>query len=65
MAQEFYFGTMSAVGIDLLKNQFPSLFWMAHLKNATVHAIVSCNGDLYHWNLTFVRSLNDWEEDNI
>jgi len=48
-----------------LKTQFPNLFRMTHLKNATVHEVVSWNGDICHWNLTFVRSLNDWEEDSI
>ena len=45
-----------------LKTQFPSLFKMARYKNAMVHDVVSWNGDVYHWNLTFVRSLNNWEE---
>jgi len=34
-------------------------------KNATVHDVISWNGDVHHWNLTFVRSLNDWEEGSI
>jgi len=38
---------------------------MARLKVATEHDAVSWNGDICHWNLTFVRSLNDWEEDSI
>ena len=48
-----------------LKTQFPSLFRMAHLMNAMVREVVSWNGDICHWNLTFVRSRNDWEEDSI
>ena len=47
-----------------LKNLFPDLFRMTRLKYATVKA-VSWNGDISHWNFTFVRSLNDWEEDSI
>jgi len=38
---------------------------MAHLMNAMVREVVSWNGDICHWNLTFVRSRNDWEEDSI
>ena len=48
-----------------LKTQFPSLFRMARHKNATVLDVVFWNGDVYHWDLSFVRSLNDWEEDSI
>ena len=48
-----------------LKTQFPSLFRMTHLKNAMVDEVVSWNVDICHWNLTFVRSLNDWEEDSV
>jgi len=35
------------------------------LKYATIKEVVSWNGDISHWNLTFVRSLNDWIEDSI
>ncbi|KAJ8428602.1 hypothetical protein Cgig2_025262 [Carnegiea gigantea] len=38
---------------------------MTRLKYATVKEVVSWNCDISHWNLTFVRSLNDWEEDGI
>ena len=48
-----------------LKTQFPNLFRMARHKNAMVHDMIFWNGDVYHWNLTFVRSLNDWEEGSI
>jgi len=30
-----------------------------------IKEVVAWNGDISYWNLTFVRSLNDWEEDNI
>ena len=40
-----------------LKTQLPNLFKMAHLKNVTVHDVVSWIGDICHWNLTFVRLL--------
>ena len=48
-----------------LKSQFPSLFRIARFKDATIQEVVSRNGDTSHWNLTFVRSLHDWEEDSI
>ena len=38
---------------------------MAHLKYAAVKIVVSWNGDISYWNLNFVRSLNDWEDDSI
>ena len=52
-------------GDRLLKTLFPDLFRMARLKYATVKEVVSWNGDISHWNLTFVRSHNDWEENSI
>jgi len=42
-----------------LKTLFPDLFRMARLKYATVQEVVSWNGDISHWNLAFVRNLND------
>jgi len=48
-----------------LKTLFSDLFRMARLKYVTVQEVVSWNGDISHWNLTFVRNLNDWEEDSI
>jgi len=47
------------------KDSISLSFKMAHSKNAMVHEVVSWNGDICHWNLTFVRNLNDWEEDSI
>jgi len=38
---------------------------MARLKYATVKEVVSWNGDVSHWDLIFVRSLNDWEDDSV
>ena len=38
---------------------------MARLKNATVKEVLSWNGDVSHWDLNFVRNLNDWEEDSV
>jgi len=48
-----------------LKTQFPDIFRMIGFKYASVQEVVSKNGDTRHWNLTFVRSLNDWKKDNI
>jgi len=47
------------------KDFFSDLFRMAGLKYVTVKEVVSWNGDINHWNLTFVRSLNVWEEDSV
>jgi len=30
-----------------------------------VQQVVSCNGDQNHWNITFLRSLKDWEEECV
>ena len=38
---------------------------MALLKEATVHGVVSWNGDQSHWNIAFSRSPNDWEEESV
>ena len=49
-------------GDQPLKIQFPNLLRMALLKDATLHDVVSWNGDQSHWSVTFSRSPNDWEE---
>ena len=61
----FRAGVPSLMGINLLRLNFSVFFRVAHLKNAKVHEVVSYNGDICHWNLIFVRSLNDMEEDSI
>jgi len=48
-----------------LKTIFPDLFRMARLMYATVQEVISWNSHISHWNLTFVRNLNDWEDDSI
>ena len=30
-----------------------------------MHEVLSWNGGEYHWNITFARRLNDWEEEII
>jgi len=35
---------------------------MASYGNAAVQQVVSWNGDQNHWNISFLRSPNDWEE---
>ena len=52
-------------GEQPLMSQFPILFRMASLKEATVQEILSWNGNVHFWDITFTRSPNDWEEDNI
>jgi len=48
-----------------LRTLFLDLFRITGLKYAAVQEVVSWNGDISHWNLTFVRNLNDWEKDSI
>jgi len=48
-------------GEQPLEVQFPNLFKMACLRDATVREVLSCNGCQYHWNTTFTRSPNDWD----
>jgi len=38
---------------------------MAQLKEAIVHEVVSWNGDQFHWNITFLRRPNNWEEEVV
>ena len=52
-------------GEQPLKDHFPDLFRMARFKDATVNHVVSWNGDQCHWNITFSRSPNDWEEESV
>ena len=52
-------------GDQPLKVEFPNLFRLARLRDARVHDIYSWNGTQHHWDITFARSPNDWEEDSI
>jgi len=45
--------------------QFPNLFRMARLRDAMVHDVSSWNGTRHHWDISFTKSLNDWEEESI
>ena len=38
------------------------LFRMVRLKETMVQDMVPWNGYVNHWNLTLVRSLNDWDK---
>jgi len=38
---------------------------MVHFKDATVQQVASWNGDQNHWNIIFLRSPNDWEEESV
>ena len=48
-----------------LNFQVSELFRLALLKEATVHDVVSWKGDQSHWNITFSRSPNDWQEESV
>ena len=52
-------------GENSLKSQFPDLFRLARFKDATVYQMLSWNGEQIHWNLSLVRSPNDWEEESV
>ena len=36
---------------------------MAHLKEATAQEVVFWNDTQHHWNISFWRNSNDWEEE--
>jgi len=38
---------------------------MDQLRDATVHQMLSWNREQIHWNLSLVRSPNDWEEESV
>jgi len=38
---------------------------MTLLKEATMHDVVSWNGDQSHWNVTFSRCPSDWKEESV
>ena len=46
-------------GDQPLKVQFPNLFKLARLRDATVHDVYSWNGTQHHWDITFTRRPND------
>ena len=52
-------------GMQPLKDHFSDLFRMARRKDATVNQVVVWNGDQCHWNMTFSRDPNDWEEESV
>ena len=52
-------------GESSLKSQFPNLFRIACFKEATVDQMFSRNGEHVHWDLSLVRSTNDWEEESV
>jgi len=52
-------------GEQPLKVQFPNLFRIACTRDATVHELLSWNWGQSQWNITFIRRLNDWEEESI
>ena len=52
-------------GESALKSQYPNLYRMARFKEATMDQMFSRNGEHIHWDLSFVRRLNDWEEENV
>ena len=52
-------------GESALKSQFPVLYRLARFKEATVDQMLSRSGEHIHWDLSFVRRLNDWEEESV
>jgi len=65
MGLKFCFGMICGVAINLSKDQFPDLFKMARFSDATVRQMVSWNGNQNRWNIIFLRSPSDWEEESI
>jgi len=57
------FGRMFGLVI-VLNTQFLDLFRMTHFKVVTVHQMISWYGDQIHWDLSLLRSPNDWKEEN-
>ena len=47
------------------KSQFPILYRMVRFKEVTVAQMFSRSGEHIHWDLSFVRRLNDWEEESV
>ena len=45
--------------------QFSNLYKMARFKEAMVKQMSSRRGGHVHWDLSFVRRLNDWEEESV
>ena len=51
-------------GESSLKAQFPSLFRMTRSMDAMLHGMISWKGNQIHWNLSLLRSPNDWQEES-
>lgn len=44
-----------------LKDTFPELYGIACNKDASVVKLISFSGDSYHWNVSFIQLVQDWE----
>ena len=64
-ARVFFFWHDTWCEDQRLKIQFLNLFRMACLRDAMVHDVYSWNETQHHWDITFIRSSNDWEEESI
>jgi hypothetical protein len=48
-----------------LKEMYPDLFAISCSPDSLVADLLSCHNDIPHWDLTFVRNIQDWESDSL
>lgn len=48
-------------GNNVLKDSFPSVFWIACEKEVPVANFMEIAGDMVQWNVSFARVAQDWE----
>jgi len=56
---------MCGVVIVLLNINLRTCLEWLDSKDGTVHQMLSWNGEQIHWDLSLVRSPNDWEEESV
>jgi hypothetical protein len=48
-----------------LKVMYPDIFAISSSPDALVADLLSCHNDIPHWDLTFIRNIQDWESDSL
>jgi hypothetical protein len=52
-------------GETTLKSRFPKLYQLVSNPEASVQELASFIGSSFHWNVSFTRSIQDWELESV